>query len=263
MKISSLKGSSLAALSLPLCLVFLMCGCHHGGAEQGISGQNYVSRVRPAISIRAASLPLHSFARGTGTLYRPQMTGIPVKVQTAVYASGSDGPVAIAAHARLPEHKRWIWSTVYPRTGAIHEAEVTMGGMNMTAFTYLVPCRTDPFAGVVGEAVEGGAGKDGEAQPGFWVARHFAAPMNFRQDKISLEYREKAPAELTALSPIPYGMTDWLKGFEERAAKAFSVAAPENAADLQQCSMGSVRWHYMSDAWLGDAMENFERDWRF
>lgn len=64
-------------------------------------------------------------------------------------------------------------------------------------------------------------------------------------------------------SGIPYGMTEWLAGFEERARKAFSVTGPKETSGLEGADMSSVRWRYMSDPWLGDVMEHYDRDRRF
>ena len=241
-----------------LCLA-AFAGCTHAGKSlQGFSGNGYVSVVRPALSIQAVNMPLKVCAQGSGTLYRPSMTGVPVPVYCAVYATSPKEPVAIVTHAKLPTHKRWIWSTVYPRPASVHEATEQVGPLTMTAFTYLVPCSTDPFAGLAGE-------ETAEGQQSYWIARHFASPANFRYDKISLEYREPAPKEMTTLSSgIPYGLTDWLAGFEERARKAFAITQPQDSAtDLAGAGMASVRWRYMSDPWLGDVMEHYDRDRRF
>lgn len=241
-----------------LCLA-AFAGCTQAGKSlQGFSATSYVSSVRPALSIQAVNMPLKVRAQGFGTLYRPSMTGVSVSVYSAVYATSPKEPVAIVTHAKLPTHKRWIWSTVYPRPASVHEATEQVGPLAMTAFTYLVPCITDPFAGVAGE-------ETAEGQQSYWIARHFAAPANFRYDKISLEYREPAPKEMTSLSSgIPYGMTEWLAGFEERARKAFAITEPQgSASDLAGADMGSVRWRYMNDAWLGDVMERYDRDRRF
>ncbi len=247
-------------MRIALCLA-LFAGCNHAGsALQGFSGTSYVSSVRPALSIEAVNMPLKVRAQGMGTLYRPSMTGVSVPVYCAVYASSPKEPMAIVMHAKLPTHKRWIWSTVYPRPASVHEATEQIGSLQMTAFTYLVPCANDPFGGLAGEEVA-------EGQKSYWIARHFAAPVNFRYDKISLEYREPAPKEMTSLASglsagIPYGMTDWLDKFEERARKAFSVTEPQ-ATSLEGADMASVRWRYMSDPWLGDVMERYDRDRRF
>ncbi len=253
------KGKYQCMLGCAMALsLALFSGCSHGGcALQGFSGDAYVSSVRPALSIQAVNLPLKVRAQGMGTLYRPSMTGLSLPVYCAVYAKSPQDPMAIVTHAKLPTHKRWIWSTVYPRPASVHEAAEQIGSLQMTAFTYLVPCANDPFAGLAGEEAA-------EGQQSYWVARHFAAPANYRYDKISLEYREPAPKELTSLaSGIPYGMTDWLAQFEERARKAFSIAGPQGTSALAGADMASVRWRYMSDPWLGDVMERSDRTFRF
>ncbi len=255
------KNQCMLGCAMALCLA-MFSGCTHtGSALQGFSGTSYVSSVRPALSIEAVNMPLKVRAQGMGTLYRPSMTGVSVPVYCAVYAKSPQDPMAIVTHAKLPTHKRWIWSTVYPRPASVHEATEQIGSLQMTAFTYLVPCATDPFGGLAGEEAA-------EGQKSYWIARHFAAPANFRYDKISLEYREPAPKEMASLpsglsSGIPYGMTEWLAGFEERARKAFSVTQPQETSGLAGADMSSVRWRFMSDPWLGDVMEHYDRDRRF
>ena len=60
---------------------------------------------------------------------------------------------------------------------------------------------------------------------------------------------------MTALSPLPFGQEGFVKGFEERARKAFAVMAPAPQAPVQPRAAGSVRWQFMDDRFLGDVME--------
>ncbi|MDO5536409.1 MAG: DUF4851 domain-containing protein [Desulfovibrionaceae bacterium] len=234
-------------LFLILGLALLVSGCV-AGQQRGMAGSIYVSTSRPALAVSAPALALKTAGRGTGTLYKPNMGGgVNVTVRTAVYASAPNAPMALVTHAELPS-ENWIWTTIYPRVGGINLRPEVIGGQGFTAFTYLVPCRNDPFGGLAGETPE-------EGQQAYWLARYFAARVNFNQDKIILEYREPAPAGLVSLETIPYGMTEDLAAFEERARKAFETTDPEALRDqVRDGYPDGVRWHYMSDLYLGDVL---------
>lgn len=241
---------SVKIVLLGLTMAFLICGCN-AVQQRGMAGNAYVSTSRPAICVDVRDMPLKTAGRGTGTLYKPALTGaLTLDVRTAVYASTPEKPMAVITHAELPS-PRWIWSTVYPRVGGIHEGTEILDGQAFAAFTYLVPCRNDPFAGLAGE-------EPAEGQQTYWLARYFAARLNFNNDKLILEYREPAPAEFgQSLSTIPYGMTDALAAFEDRARKAFTLTSPDvEAGSVVVGYPTGVRFSQMSDPYLGDVLEH-------
>lgn len=251
-----MRNHSLPFVTAPVCLVLclalgLLAGCM-AGQQRGVSGAAYVSTSRPAIMVQARDLELRTAGRGTGMLLNASMTGgLSPTVRTVVYGSTAKAPMAIIAHAELP-NDWWIWTTVLPRVGAIHEGTELIDGVAFTAFTYLVPRRTDPYAGIVGDPV--GAPEEGEPQA-YWLARYFGVRTNFNRDKIILEYREPAPQGLVSLDTIPFGMTDSLAAFEDRARKAFSLSSPAEAREpVRDSYPEGVRWQYMRDAFLGDVM---------
>lgn len=238
-------------LSAAFALTLLLGGCQAGFQQRGLDAQGaYVSTSRPAIQVAVPGLPWKAGGFSSGRLYDANMAGgLVLDVRSHVYAAGPQGPEASVTHAELPAG--WIWTTVHPRPGAVNEGMEVFGGKGWTAFTYLVPRRTDPFAGTAGEPVD--AGEDGA--PCYWLARYCALVCNYRLTKIILEYREPAPEGMTGLSPLPFGQEGFVKGFEERARKAFQVMAPAPAAPVQQGGMGGIRWQFMDDRFLGDVME--------
>ena len=221
-----------------------------GVQQRGIADGAYVSTSRPAISVAVSGLPLKTGGFGHGMLREPSAAGpLTIDVHSYVYGRSAQGPQASVTHAELPGG--WFWTTVTPRFGAIDEGMEVYDGQKYTAFTYLVPSRTDPFAGVLGEPVQTGGRET------YWIARYFASVRNMMRDKIILEYREPAPANLTDLSSRPVGMENYLEQFEERARKAFSVRLP--ASPLAQVQSGTayagIRWQFMRDEFLGPVME--------
>lgn len=253
-------GASRVRTLVPALLVLvlgLLVGCQ-SAQQRGMAGSTYVSTSRPAVTMTARDIPLVTAGRGSGQLFRPNMTGVRVYVRTAVYASAPDKPMAVVAHAELP-NDWWIWTTVLPRVGAIHESTEVIDGVAFTAFTYLVPRKNDPFGGLAGESTQ--TPEDAKDLPeqqvdAHWIARYFAARTNFNRDKLILEYREPAPAGLRDLSSLPYGTTDAIAAFEKRAREAFSLGVPSD--DLGPVVDGyprGVRWQYMSDSFLGDVMQ--------
>ena len=238
-------------LAAAFALSLLCGGCQAGFQQRGIDGQGaYVSSTRPAIQVAVPGLAWKAGGFGTGRLFDANMAGgLVLDVRSHVFAAGPQGPAASVTHAELP--RGWFWTTVHPRPGAINEGMEVFGGKGWASFTYLVPRKTDPFAGIAGEPAE--AGEDGA--PCYWIARYCALVCNFRLTKIILEYREPAPAGMTALAPMPFGQESFVKGFEERARKAFAVMAPAPAAPFQPDDTRHVRWQFMDDRFLGDVME--------
>ncbi len=238
-------------LSLSLTAAMALAGCT-AAQQRGMDGAVYVSTSRPAVSIAVRDIPLATAGRGTGLLYDPSRAApVNLTVRTAVYARGADKPVAAATHAELPS-PRWTWVTIHPRVGATHHGPEIIGGQGFTAFTYLVPRANDPFAGIAGEPTDDESVRE---RPAWWLARYFAANTNFNNDKIILEYREPAPEGLTSLGTIPYGMSEAIAAFEQRAREAFVLGAPAEGVRAQDGYPTGVRWRYMSDLYLGDVLE--------
>ena len=86
-------------------------------------------------------------------------------------------------------------------------------------------------------------------------SRYFALRTNFNHDKIILEYREPAPRGLETMESIPFGMTDQIREFEDRARKAFTLGLPDpKLGPIQDGFPQGVRWQFMSDPYLGDVL---------
>ncbi len=240
-----------------LCLTLvLLAGCAQT-QQRGVSGQAYVSTSRPAVAVHVAKdIPLLTSGRGTGRLLRPNMAGgLALTVRTAVFGTDARSPMAIVTHAELPT-AWWIWTTVYPRPHASALSTEFVSGQAFAAFTYLVPCKNDPYAGLVGDPqqIEKEGVRDGDdPAPAYWLARYFALRTNFNHDKIILEYREPAPAGLVTMDAVPYGMEATIKAFEARARAAFSLSAPGDGP-IQGGFPEGVRWQFMTDPYLGDVM---------
>lgn len=238
---------ALAALLLSGCLA---------AQQRGLSGSAYLSSSRPAVAVQAKGLPVLTAGRGTAMLTSTSLTGaLNVPVHTVVYGSGPSEPMAVIVHAELPD-PYFIWSTILPRVGATHEGQEFIAGVDCSAFTYLVPVASDPFAGMVGDTTD-------RHEPAHWLARYMAFRTDFNFGKIIMEYREPAPEGLTTLSHVPYGMEKALADFEQRAREAFLMYRPETlTAPVQDGYPRGVRWQYMSDLFLGDVLEmtSFDRN---
>ena len=242
--------------SLVLSCLFLL-GCS-AAQQRGVAGDAYVSTSRPAVAVHVKDMPLVTSGRGTGHLLRPNMAGaVPVTVRTAVFGSKASAPMAIVTHAELP-NDLWIWTSVYPRPRSSKLTTEVVGGQPFAAFTYLVPCKNDPYAGLVGDPtkiVKEGYRDGDDPAPAYWIARYFALRTNFNHDKIILEYREPAPKGLETMENIPFGMTDQIREFEDRARKAFTLDLPDpKLGPIQSGFPRGVRWQFMSDPYLGDVL---------
>ncbi len=245
---------SLAVSTLLLTILLLGCSAVQ---QRGVAGNAYVSTSRPAVAVHVKDMPLVTSGRGTGRLYRPNMAAVPVNVRTAVFGTKASAPMAIVTHAELP-NDFWIWTSVYPRPRSSKLTTEVIGGQPFAAFTYLVPCKNDPYAGLVGDPtqiVKEGYKDGDDPAPAYWLARYLAIRTNFNHDKIILEYREPAPRGLETMESIPFGMTDQIREFEERARKAFTLGLPDpKLGPIQDGFPQGVRWQFMSDPYLGDVL---------
>ena len=231
----------LAALSLTL----LLGGCV-AGRQRGVAGETYVSSTRPAIQVAVEGLPLITGGTGRGSISQESANSpLDIDVWTNVYGTDASSPMALVAHAELPDS--WIWTTVYPRKGGIHLKEnESFDGRPFTAFTYLVPAVKDPLVAMMGDPTEEGAPR--------WIARQFVSIRNHRMAKIILEYREPVPAALLEEGLPPEGTTAEIAAFEARAKKAFIVGVPAEGITVTRQYPKGVSWRFMNDTFLGDVM---------
>ncbi|MDR2572805.1 MAG: DUF4851 domain-containing protein [Desulfovibrio sp.] len=232
-------SAACCAIALMMCL--LACPA---ARQRGMNGAAYVSTAKPAISLRAATLPLLAGGEGQASLLAGSMPiGAPVRVWLAAYGEASpQGPLAIVAHAEV--QRGWYWDGAMRRPFSVNEGVEVLGGLEFQACTYLVDGERDPFTALVGA----------EGLPIRWIARGFAARTNFYEDKIILEYRERLPENVTSLTALPLGHGDFVREFEQRARGSFVIAPPPaEMASLEKKYAKAVRWRYMTEKFLGSA----------
>ena len=232
-----------------LCLTaaILLSGMHGGctsALQRGTSsdGKAYVSTARPAIEVSVANLPLVTHGRGKGTLLEPGILGgLSPDTWISVYSRGAQGPCAVIAHAELDG---WIWTTVWPRPGAMDIRQEVIDGISFAASTFVRESRSDPFAGTDGEKEEQVAGTQ------CWLVRSMAAVLGHRDEKIILEYRIPLPEGLPA-----GGLSEaYLAQFRQEALSAFSIRKPDRDSKIQDGYAEGIRWRFVDDAFLGPVM---------
>ena len=226
---------TLSALLLTACVA---------GTQRGMLDTSYVSTARPAIAMRATTLPLLTGGEGSCSLsWSGGLEGVPITVWLAAYGSGKpDAPMAIIAHADL--HLGWYWDDDGSRPFSVDPGVEVFGDVGFKACTYIVESTRDPFAIL--------AGVPENAEPMRWVARGFAARCNFNMSKLVMEYREPLPEHLANTPHLVIGQTDWLRAFENRAREAFVVGpVPANRDDILRGYASNVRWRYMDQRFLG------------
>lgn len=233
------------ALILAAVLVAAMVGCR-GALQRGILGAAYVSTARPDIAIEARNMPLMTAGRGTASLiWSDMLGGLPIQMWLAVYGEGGLAPLAIVAQAAVPQG--WYWDGIMRHPMSVDEAVETFGGVGYQACTFIVDPARDPFSGLVTAVRPDGS-------PQLWLARSFAARFNFNDDKIIMEYREPLPEGVESLTALPFGQSDLLAGFEQRARDAFAVSvAPQDLTGVDTGFIQGIRWQYMGQNFLGTA----------
>ena len=209
-------------------------------------GTAYVSTARPAIEVGVADLPLVTHGRGKGTLKDPGILGgLSPDTWISVYSRGPKGPCAVIAHSELDG---WIWTTVWPRPGAVDARQEIIGGIPFAASTYVQQVRSDPFAGTAGEDI---SDKAQEKCPQYWLVRYMAAVLGHRDEKLILEYRVPLPE-----GGLPQGgLTEaFLAQFRQEALSAFTIREPGRDRKIQDGYAEGIRWRFVDDAFLGPVM---------
>lgn len=204
-----------------LCIALLctvLCGCN-SALKRGMDGNTYISTGHPAIAISVADLPL----RTAGSIL-PALTtgdslgGIPINAWIAVYGGTTPSqPMAIVSQAELPSD--YYWDADLTRSFSVDSGMAVFNGQAYQACTYIVEGSADAFAPLVQT--------DAPAELR-WIVRRFAVRDNFNLDKITLEYREALPSNITSLNNLPHGGVTFLREFAERAEKIFSVTTLTN-----------------------------------
>lgn len=232
-----------------ICISCLLSACM-GALQRGMMGETYISTARPAISLSVPGLPLMAAGRGmTNMTWTGMAGGLPIQVWLAVYGQGGLAPMAIVAQAQTPEG--WYWDGIMERPFSVNHYNQVFNGVTYQGFTYLVNPAQDPFSNLYTSVKPDG-------QPQLWVARTYMARFNFNDDKIILQYREPLPEGITDLNQLPYGQSNFLIEFNERADKAFEVGnCPANPQNVQTSFINVVRWQVMDQNFLGTVSKNF------
>ncbi len=230
-------------LFLVLAMCFILAACSQA-LMRGMAGSMYVSTARPNISIQAKDMPLMTSCRNICNLdWTGVMGGLPIEMWVAVYGQGGLAPMAIAAQAQVPYG--WNWDGDMRQPFSVDHGTAVFNGVNYDACTFIVNPAADPFGTLL-------TATHADGQPQLWLVRAFASRFNFNQDKIILQYREPLPEGITSLTALPYGQSDVLRQFAERAQNAFIIGnAPANVRKVTGTFSDSIRWQYMNQQFLG------------
>lgn len=235
-----------------LALICLIAASLWGCAEalqRGMLDNAYISTARPSISLEAKNMPLMLAGRGTCNLaWTGMLGGLPIQVWLAVYGTGGLAPMAIVAQAQTPEG--WYWDGIMRRPFSVDDSTAVFNGVTYQACTFIVDPAHDPFGSLM-------TGVQPNGEPQLWITRAYAARYNFNDDKIIMEYREPLPAGIVSLSDLPYGQSDFLTQFNERARNTFEVTpGPANPSGVRKGYANAVQWQLMGQSFLGTASKN-------
>ena len=227
---------SLLMLFLTICLSSCM-----SAQQRGMSGAQYVSSSHPSFTMGVVeTLPLLSGGRGTTKLTDcGVMGGLFADTWLATYGDMQNGPLAIIAHAELPQD--WYWDGVTPHPFSVDAGLELINDMAFETWTYAINNRRNPFWQL--------SGSDDDNN-GRWLVRCFAKRTDFDRGKIILEYRERMPENITSLTSLPLGFGDYLKEFAQRARNAF-VPAAYHGGSLSQGAASNIRWQYLNERFWG------------
>lgn len=236
-------------------LLFVLAGCT-AVQQRGMVGTTYVSTSRPAFSATAKQLPLLTAGFGRASLTETAVLGgLNVDAWIAIYGKGDgNSPLAIVAQGELDDP--WYWNSALYHPFAIHEGADVLNGLGVQTCTYMVSESRDAFLPFM--YPQGTSVKKDETKPvRRWIARVFACRTDFNKGKIIFEYREPLPEGLTSLTSVPYGMSDVIPAFEERARQAFIVnLSPEKPVEIRQEYLAGLDWQYLDERFWGTVFLN-------
>ncbi|HJA76939.1 MAG TPA: DUF4851 domain-containing protein [Candidatus Desulfovibrio gallistercoris] len=236
-------------------LLFVLAGCT-AAQQRGMAGDTYVSTSRPAFSAAAKQLPLLAAGFGRASLSESGVLGgLNVDAWIAVYGKGDgNGPLAIVAQGELDDP--WNWNNALYHPFAIHEGADMLNGLGVETCTYMVSESRDAFLPFM-QPQAASAKKDEDKPVRRWIARAFACRTDFNKGKIILEYREPLPEGFTSLTSVPYGMSDVIPAFEERARQAFEInMSPAKPANIRQEYLSGLNWQYLDERFWGTVFLN-------
>ena len=221
-----------------VCVLSLsLCACV-AGQQRGMAGASYVSTSKPVFSMGVAdSLPLIAGGRGTARL-NEEPAGPQVDTWVALYGDFQQGPVAVIAHAQLP-NDAWYWNNEMPGSQCIDCGTEVIGDKAYDAWTHIVDDKRNPLAA--------------EDADGRWLVRTMTRRDNFDNNKIILEYRERLPEGIQSLTNLPVGGAEMTLAFAERARKAFVPGTVTRGGNIVSGPVEQVRWRYMDGNFLGSA----------
>lgn len=237
-------------------LLFVLAGCT-AAQQRGMSGDTYVSTSRPAFSATAKNLPLLAAGFGRASLMEAGVIGgLNVNAWIAVYGkSDGQGPLAIIAQGELDEP--WYWNSALYHPFAIHEGADVINGLGVETCTYMVSKTRDAFLPLMDPKAAASVREDEDKPSRRWIARVFACRTNFNRGKIIFEYREPLPEAIQSLTSIPYGMSDVIPAFEERARQAFEVnLAPKKPEEIRHAYLTGINWQYLDEKFWGTVFFN-------
>ncbi|MEG2173079.1 MAG: DUF4851 domain-containing protein [Desulfovibrionaceae bacterium] len=221
--------------------MLLLSAC--AGQKKGMEGASLVSSSRPSIDISVPALPLRTSGFTVANVTTSDsLGGVPVNTWLAVYGGTTlTQPMAVTAIAVAPPQYYWdsdlthIFST--DRSIALYNAQ------GFSACTYIIDGAHDAFISLL--PVE-------NAKNVKLLARRFALRTNFDETKITMEYREPLPADITNVADMAMYDRKFLDAFEKRAYESFMVQPfISSATPISNSYVNNVQTRFMNTNFLG------------
>lgn len=232
---------------IPKKIVFLLAACmllvSCTGLKRGVVGASLVSSARPAVELSVPSLPLRTSGFTVASVTTSDtLGGVPVETWMAVYGGTTPvEPMAIVSLAVAPY--TYFWDSDLSRMFSVHHGTADFDGQSYYACTYIVDAERDPFISLI-PIVEGSNPK--------YLARRFAQRSNFNENKITLEYREPLPMDITSLIDVSLYNFEYINAFEQRARNAFKVSNfVQSNAIIADSYLRNVQVRYLNTNFFG------------
>lgn len=227
---------------LLLCMIVaLLPACT--GLKRGMVGESLVSTADPRVAISVPDLALRTSGNVIASVTTDDsLGGVPVETWLAVYGGTSPKEaMAIVALSEAPPF--YYWDSDLSRNFSVDKIPVVYNGQDFQSCTYIVSGVHDAFASLV-------TTENPDSLK--FIARRFAKRGSFSESKITMEYREALPDDISTVEDLTFYDREYLNAFEKRAYNVFRITTLDiSPVTVHTGNIEGVRTRFLNTNFMG------------
>ncbi len=227
-------------------LSFMLLSCN--SIKRGVDGAVYVSTAKPSFSIAVPNLPLRTSGQINAAITTSNaLGGVQVNAWIAVYGGETrEQPMAIISQASIKDPYYFDYNSI--KFNSIDKQNTTLGKFKFQACTYLITnLAKDAFAALTPDFDH-----SNNANEPHIIVRRFSTRTDFETGKITLEYREIAPAGFDNIKELPFGAPTFLSEFNKRAEQAFDFSVQAyDAKNIKETYAKGIATRFLDENFFG------------